>query len=232
MAPLQPQVTGHKLGATLAIASTAVILGLSYLLYVLTQADLRSSLEFRQKAVLEQATATIENYLGEAERDMSYLTRSLRLRQSISADTAGPWVGVESDWVAWMQSRTDLYDQVRFIDLEGRERARVNNNLPDTTVVPQSALQSKVNRYYVSETLNLSLGTLYFSDFDLNVERGEIELPLKPTLRMVTPIEDLNGLKAGVVVLNYKGAEMLSAISDIGKLRGSSYGWSITKAIG
>jgi len=220
MAPQQPQVTGHKLGAILAFASTVVIVALSYLLYLLTQADLRSALEFRQKAVLEQATATIENYLGEAERDMRYLTRSLRLRQSISADMGGPWAGVESDWVAWMQSRTALYDQVRFIDLEGRERVRVNNNLPDTSVVPQSALQSKVNRYYVSETLNLSAGTLYFSDFDLNVERGAIELPLKPTLRMVTPIEDLNGLKAGVVVLNYKGADMLSAISEIGKTSG------------
>lgn len=220
MAPQPTKSTGHKLGATLALASTAVLLFLFYVLYEFTKADLRSDLELRQSAILEQANATIENYLSVAERDMRYLTRSTRLRQNITSGTTGPWTSVESDWVALMQSRSDIYDQVRFIDLEGRERARVNNNLPDTSVVPQSGLQSKVNRYYVSETLNLSVGSLYFSAFDLNVERGAIELPLKPTLRIATPIEDLNGLKTGVVVLNYKGADMLSAVSKIGEATG------------
>ena len=216
MAPQQPSVSGNRLGAILAVVSTLALIVVFYLVVLLTQSDLRTELEFRQKAVLEQANATIENYLGVAERDIRYLTRSQRLRQSILADSGGPWVGVESDWIVLMQSRTDIYDQIRFIDLEGRERIRVNNILPDTLVVPQSALQSKVNRYYVAESLGLSLGSLYFSAFDLNVERGAIELPLKPTVRILTPVEDLNGLKAGVLALNYKGADMLQAISDIG----------------
>ena len=229
MAPQQPQVTGHKLGAILAFGSTLALIAIFYLGLLLTQADLRKELEFRQRAVLEQANATIENYLGVAERDMRYLTRSQRLLESITAETGGPWEGVESDWVALMQSRADLYDQVRFIDLQGRERVRVNNNLPDTLVVPQSALQSKVNRYYVSESLGLSLGSLYFSAFDLNMERGAIELPLKPTLRILTPVEDLNGLKAGVVALNYKGADMLEAIAKVGQTWGQQV-WMVNSA--
>lgn len=220
MAPQQPPVSGYKLGTTLAMLSTLVLIAVFYLLLLTTRADLRTELEFRQKTVLEQANATLVNYLGVAERDMRYLTRSQRLRQSITADTAGRWEVVESDWVALMQSRADVYDQVRFIDLEGRERVRVNNKLPDTLVVPPSALQSKVERYYVSEGMALSPGSLYFSAFDLNIERGAIEIPLKPTLRILTPMEGINGRKAGVVVLNYKGADMLAAITDVGQAWG------------
>jgi PAS domain S-box-containing protein len=103
-----------------------------------------------------------------------------------------------------------LYDQVRFLDLEGYERVRVNfySGLPE--LVPQNRLQDKSKRYYFLETLALSPGEIYISPLDLNIEGGEIEHPIKPVMRFAVPIYDSQKKKRGILVLNYMGERLLS----------------------
>jgi hypothetical protein len=50
---------------------------------------------------------------------------------------------------------------------------------------------------------------VFASPLDLNIERGEIELPLKPMIRFGTPVCDLEGRSQGVVLLNYFGDKLI-----------------------
>jgi len=100
-----------------------------------------------------------------------------------------------------------VYDQIRYIDQYGLELIRVNNS-GRAVLVSEKDLQDKSNRYYFLDIMNLNNGEIFISPLDLNIERGEIEIPKKPMLRIGTPVEK-NGVKYGIVLLNYLPSEIL-----------------------
>lgn len=219
MSQQQSPEAPNNLGLRLAVASTALLVIVLFFATLSTRSELYDELEQQQLGALQQAERTIANYVTVAQRDLSFISRSPLLQERLSSDAdanqSTDWRPVEREWLTLMQSRADIYDQLRFLDLSGREQVRINNTLPDASVVPRSALQAKIDRYYVAQSLELPVGSIYLSAFDLNVEQGVVEVPLKPTLRMLTPVAGPNGEKAGLVGLNYKGANMLAALGKI-----------------
>lgn len=111
--------------------------------------------------------------------------------------------------------RKAIYDQVRFLDVYGQEVVRVNWNQGQPQVVAARNLQNKVKQYYVSKTLALDRNEIYISPFDLNIEHGVIEQPVKPMIRFGTPVYDERGHKQGVIVLNYIGQKLIDRIKRI-----------------
>lgn len=111
------------------------------------------------------------------------------------------------------------YDQVRWIDETGMEKLRVDSIGRHPQVVPHQQLQDKHNRYYFTETMQLKHGEIYISSMDLNIENGQIELPLKPVLRVGSPLIDSKGVHYGIMVLNVFGRGILDrfyhSIGDI-----------------
>ncbi|MEZ5587108.1 MAG: PAS domain S-box protein [Sedimenticolaceae bacterium] len=102
-----------------------------------------------------------------------------------------------------------LYDQIRFLDPQGREVVRVNLANGEAVVVEPQGLQDKSDRYYVGQALRLAAGHVYLSPLDLNIEEGVIEQPIKPVLRFATPVFDGANRLQGLVVLNYLGERLL-----------------------
>ena len=104
-----------------------------------------------------------------------------------------------------------LYDQVRFIDKNGYEEVRVNFYRGLAKIISQHFLQNKKHRYYFEDSITLSKGQIFISPFDLNIEHGEIEKPIKPMIRFSTPIY-FNNKKEGIIVLNYLGDKLLTEL--------------------
>ncbi|MEH2043569.1 ATP-binding protein [Nostoc sp.] len=102
-----------------------------------------------------------------------------------------------------------LYDQIRFLDQSGKEIVRVNFNQGEPGIVPEEKLQVQAKRYWFNDTFRLNQGQVFVSPLDLNIERGQVEQPLKPMIRFGTPVFDSRGHKRGIVVLNYFGAKLL-----------------------
>lgn len=102
------------------------------------------------------------------------------------------------------------YDQIRVISLQGKELVRVNHAMLGGYGVPQDQLQDKIDRYYVTEGLKLKPGQVYLSPLDLNVERGKIEKPLNPTIRLVRMMANNEGQPVALLIINYKARGMLS----------------------
>ncbi|MCR8642722.1 diguanylate cyclase [Paenibacillus sp. N1-5-1-14] len=105
--------------------------------------------------------------------------------------------------------RKAFYDQIHILDMQGFEHTRVNNNGGNPVIVAPDRLQDQADTYYFLHTLALNKGELYIAPFDLNKENNVIETPIKPTIRMGTPIYDQDGTKRGILVVNYLGNKLL-----------------------
>ncbi len=106
-----------------------------------------------------------------------------------------------------------IYDQIRFLDLSGMEKMRINYNKGNPTITSKMKLQNKGSRYYFKEAASLTPGEIYISRFDLNKEKGKVEVPFKPTIRFVYPVYDLKNRKKGVIILNYLGERLFSGFN-------------------
>lgn len=111
------------------------------------------------------------------------------------------------------------YDQIRIIATDGHELLRVNYNNGHPLAVERSRLQHKAKRYYVTDTLRLEPGQIYVSPLDLNIEYGQIERPLKPMLRLGTPLRDALGRKSAILIMNYLAEELFARLKQASKGR-------------
>jgi PAS domain S-box-containing protein len=109
------------------------------------------------------------------------------------------------------------YAQVRLIDNNGMEVMRVDETAHGLRTVPVDELQNKSSRPYVIATAKLSEGGIYVSPLDLNVEHGQIQHPLLPTLRIGVPVFDTGGARLGMVIINLDGNQLLAHFHEDAK---------------
>ncbi len=95
------------------------------------------------------------------------------------------------------------YDKIRYIDEKGQEIFRLNH---DGAIVPHDQLQNKADRSFFQKANVLNPGEIFVSAIDLNVENGAIEQPIKPTVRVATPVFDASGRRRGIYIINYLAA--------------------------
>lgn len=103
--------------------------------------------------------------------------------------------------LAFVQNR-QYYDQLRYLNENGQEVARVNIQNGEATLVPQAELQDKSSTTYFQETMQLGPGQIYVSNINLNRENNEIEIPYKPVVRYAIPIYNNQGENEGILVAN------------------------------
>lgn len=106
-----------------------------------------------------------------------------------------------------------LFMQLRFIDKNGYEIIRIDKELSIPNIVSKDKLQNKSDRYYFSNSKSKPLEQVWFSDLDLNTEKGVIEVPYRPTLRAILPIK-YNDKFGGIIIINYFIEEFLSSLFD------------------
>ena len=187
----------------------SVILGALYLQHRQREWVLRrEQAQYR----LDVAFELISREVYRVRSDALYLANRHVLRQFVSGEH-NRRDALTADCMLFVQQK-ELYDQVRLLDLDGREVIRVNFSGQTAVSVDGEALQDKSDRYYYREAKALQRGEVFVSDFDLNVEHGEIERPLKPVIRFVTPVADNSDQIRGYLVLNYLGAELLKELAE------------------
>ncbi len=105
------------------------------------------------------------------------------------------------------------YQQIRYVNKDGFEIVRINSNKGVAEIVDASKLQNKQHRYYFKNGLKLKKGEIYISPIDLNIENGEIEIPYRPMIRIVTPVYSINSLY-GVVIININAHQLFNSIDE------------------
>ncbi len=107
------------------------------------------------------------------------------------------------------------YFQVRYLDASGMERIRIEKprGSKASIIVDKEKLQNKFERYYFTEVKTLSPNQFWHSKLDLNIEHGKIEQPIRPTLRVASPVFD-HGEFAGMVIINADMSKVLRELQQ------------------
>lgn len=148
--------------------------------------------------------------------DLAYITAMPLLRNAVATPTKANLARLAEDLIAYADANSSI-DQIRWIDMHGNERIRINQVRGRAVRVPDSQLQNKSSRPYVTETLRLPRGEIYLSPLDLNIEHGKIEIPYKPMVRVAAPLWRQDGpsqstrKRDGLVVINYRAQTWIDA---------------------
>ncbi len=187
-----------------------------------TESEARlESFTVRQISQLSETAGIIPVELKSIIGDLDYLVDSELLQHFLAGD-----VGIEHLQNSYREfaAAKGVYDQVRFIGIDGLEAVRINYNGGNPSVVDNGQLADKSQRPYVQRTLTLDKGQCFVSPLDLNIEKNRVELPYKPTMRFSAPVYDPAGRLRGIVVLNYLASNLLELIPEKNNLLLSSDG--------
>lgn len=196
-----------------SVPMVAVLLVIFWVLY---RSEIDAQYEIyriNDRHLVQLTRDTVSTELSILQGDVGYLAEQTVLRRWLDNGMAADHQLLSNDLVSFVINRK-TYDQIRLIDNQGMERIRINWNDGQPSEVSAEVLQNKSGRYYVDETLRLDQGQTYVSPFDLNIEKGQIQTPLKPVIRVGAPIFDSQGRKHGMIVVNYLGQRLLSRLRD------------------
>ena len=154
----------------------------------------------------------IEHEMEIVEADIKVLTSLDELIEYYDSPTQKKLNKLKLAFLTFSQQKA-LYEQIRIIDLKGKEVLRIENKKGHIIVIDDLQLQDKSDRYYYQETMKLGKGEIYISKLDLNIEDGKIEIPYAPTIRFGMNFFMKNSKKC-LVVLNFNA---VSFLENIGK---------------
>lgn len=193
------------------ILTGTIISGVMMALYrSTTNTDLNNLKEKEQFAVALQHEV-INDIFSAIVGDLRFLSQQNELQEYLATGDVALLDKIGAEYISTSKQKS-VYDQIRFLDSRGMEIVRVNENHGAPFMVDAKDLQSKQKRYYFADCFALDKGEIFISPFDLNIEQGKIEEPLKPMIRLGTPVFDKTGEKRGVVLVNYYGQKLLDKI--------------------
>ncbi|WP_430474420.1 ATP-binding protein [Thalassospira lucentensis] len=117
---------------------------------------------------------------------------------------------LETIFVSMLQNNQEI-DQLRVIQTNdtGTELIRVDRLSGKIDVIEDQWLQEKSASDYYQASADLHPGELYLSRINLNREFGRIEYPIRPTIRLATPIFYDDGSRFGFLIMNVNASVLL-----------------------
>ncbi|MDQ7833640.1 MAG: diguanylate cyclase [Desulfovibrionaceae bacterium] len=168
----------------------------------MSNASQRAAIEAREASRVNREAQVMAAILASRSADAAFL--AARITDELDAQYVSSHARIVSLLWSFAEIKSG-YLQARFLDAQGRESVRVDNTPEGPRLVLDDQLQDKSHAAYFQKGTLLSPGSVAVSRFDLNVERGEVEIPFRPVLRFSSPVLGADGRFAGLVVLNLDG---------------------------
>ncbi|MAL39779.1 MAG: hypothetical protein CMO04_07835 [Thalassospira sp.] len=120
---------------------------------------------------------------------------------------------LETIFIAMLHNNASI-DQLRIIRTNdaGSELVRVNRRGGNIYAVPDQMLQDKGTTDYFAHSAALKPDELFVSRINLNQEFGQIEYPIRPTLRLSLPIFNEDGTRFGFLIMNINAQNLLTRL--------------------
>jgi len=152
------------------------------------------------------------NFLNHVEHNLLGIKESIFFKKYKNEKIEKNRANIE-EFLLSLAITEDNYFQIRYIDKNGFEKIRVDRNEENNKafIIPKNKLQDKSNRYYFKNSIDKEFNKVWFSAIDLNKEFGKIQIPYKPTLRAMMPLEK-NGVFDGILVLNIYMKDLLKSL--------------------
>lgn len=179
----------------------------SYLNYL----DIEKEIKHRYKNELLSKKDILENLIYRVESSIDSIIKNEIFKNYLENPNNKKMV---KNLFLFTSNENKSYMQVRFLDINGDEKIRIDRDLNSTKsfIIENKNLQNKKDRYYFYESIDKSPKHFWFSKLDLNQENGAIEIPIKPTLRIAKSVV-YKGEKKGIIIINILMQKFLEQIS-------------------
>jgi len=146
----------------------------------------------------EERSAVFNNFISKS-KNMLYSIQELDTFKDYRKDNT---LSINNLFLTFVKIDSNII-QLRYIDKNGYEQIRVDRKNENTEpyLIKKEHLQNKSERYYFKNSKLKQANKVWFSQLDLNVENGKIEIPHKATLRAVMPLEK-DGEFDGILIIN------------------------------
>ena len=191
---------------------------MSYSIYKQDISTFHAVMENNEKQILEFQERLIVEHLKSLEEDITYLQNHFRTSQFVNSNF-DPKFDLTLIFGSFLKRR-EIYSSVRIIDSAGFERFRMDFDGTSVKKIAGDDLQSKGDRYYFNEIMNINPEDIYFSQLDFNYEGGKLQFPYEPVMRVSSLLLDKGLTKRAFVILNYRGIDVIELINE-----GSSYSY-------
>ncbi len=182
-----------------------------YFQHIKTQVEV---LRAQEKNLLDMQERLVQQTLKSIVSDINIIAAHQELQDLLTRKDQEYPSQMRSEFLSFSKYK-GIYDQVRILDSKGLEIIRVDLRGNQPFLVSGSKLQLKAERYYFKDIQKLSKGEVFMSPLDLNIERGEIERPLKPMIRFGMPIFTQDGERHGVLIMNYLGKRLIEDLERL-----------------
>ncbi len=212
------KIRNKLLFAMLLVTILPLLLVGGYALYSTTDSLRQSSISTLENKV-SLVSERVEHFLKNVSSDLFYLRDSSAINLYLSGldgDAESSQLLLEnfSHSLTVFSDKRKIYSQIRFINKEGMEIVRINYDRGNVTVTAKDKLQNKKGRYYFDDAIKLKKDGLMISPLDLNREKGEVEMPIRPTLRYATPVFNGSNELQGIIIVNVLAKNLLNIISE------------------
>jgi PAS domain S-box-containing protein len=206
-ARLKHRLLGYFLA--LFLPSAAIVAGGGLLVYQALVERQVEMIELRETLDTQRGALELREFIADRARDVLFIRQLPSMRAVVADDSPAALAALERMFVAAIDSKSDV-DRIRWIDETGRERVRVSARPGGPEVDTAARLQGQTG-HAVPGMSELSQGQIYVSPMDLPSEQGRVEQPLKPVVRIGTPVFAPDGRLRGVLLVNYRVGPLLEA---------------------
>jgi len=176
--------------------------------------NIQAELDDRANSELIRKSEELASFTEIYERYVATLRNSSALHTFIQQPTEENRTIANQLFYA-ISSTNSAFMQVRFLDTHGMETIRVDRDIgrqwPE--IIPGKELQDKGQRYYFMEAAQAPANSFWYSKLDLNIEHKKIEIPIKPVLRIASPVY-VNQQFKGIVIVNIHAKEFLQKFKE------------------
>jgi PAS domain S-box-containing protein len=171
------------------------------------QSDLRQ-IETREKAKVDvQAEGIIKSFEIPVS-DLVTLSTQQELKQFL--DRKPDYYRVVANQFAELARRKQIYDRIRYVDRAGKEIIKVSFNFGVVGTTPVERLSSLADLRFFQQAIATPPGKIFISEFELSLDdrNQNLELPIKPIIRLAAWVLDRSDRPRGLVILNYLGTTL------------------------
>lgn len=205
----------------IALVATCVV----YLLYATQEAATRRVIAAGQKQLVEVGYTSLANSLAVIGNDAEFIAQDPFLKRWLESRDDRSVEPILAQFQSFARHR-GLYEQIRFIGLDGVEAVRVDWNSGAAAAVAPEALRDVSGENDIRQGLKLEPGEIYFSAFDFRPEPGRPAAPQNASIRVAAPVFDAAGHKRGMVILSYLAERALDRVRSL-STRGLGQAWLV-----
>jgi PAS domain S-box-containing protein len=166
------------------------------------------TLENKEAFYIGQGALVLHNHLRTIRHDLLSLATQENLVQRLQNPRPEHLDQISQILYIFSVSK-GVYDTISWVDQNGMERVRVDQNFGAPKPLPASELEDRSKTNCFLRTQEMGAKEIFISPLELKRQNGSIEYPMRPVIRLATPIVDDQGKRHGMIFMSYAAKEML-----------------------